>query len=102
MSNIKYFNEKIGLQFNYTPLAVEQNNHATKIVNIYIINDLDYWPKLPLRSFTLNNRLFGAINIVKDGDKEKYVYGTYGMAFNEKGLWSLNDGFARNAIIFRG
>ena len=68
----------------------------------HIINDLDYWPKLPLRSFTLKNRLFGAINIVKDGDKEKYVYGTYGMAFNEKGLWTLNDGFARNAIIFRG
>ena len=64
---------------------MEQNNYATKIVNAYIIYDLDYWPKIPPRSFTLKNRLFGAINIVKDGDKENYVYGTYGIAFNRKG-----------------
>ena len=68
----------------------------------HIINDLDYWQKILLRSFTSKNRLSGAINIVKDVDKEKYVYGTYGIGFNEKGLWSFNDDFARNVIIFRG
>ena len=47
------FGEKIALQPNYTLLAVEQNNYATKIVNICIVYDLDNWPKNPLRKFTL-------------------------------------------------
>ena len=46
----------------------------TKIVNVYFAYDLDAWPKVPLRSFTLKYCLFGATNIVKNSDKEKYVY----------------------------
>ena len=36
------------MQFNKTPLVVEQNNYATKIVNGYIVYDLDNWPKFCL------------------------------------------------------
>ena len=32
---------KIGIRFDKDPLAVEQNNYLRKIVNFYIINDLD-------------------------------------------------------------
>ena len=46
------------------PLAVEQSNYLTKIVNVYIVCDLDNWPKNPLRNFTLKNCLIGATNIV--------------------------------------
>ena len=53
LPNIKYFNKKIALQFNYTPLVAEQNDHASKIVNVYIVYDLDFSPKIPLRNFTL-------------------------------------------------
>ena len=34
LPNIKYFRNKIGIQFHRTPLVIEQNNKATKIVNI--------------------------------------------------------------------
>ena len=44
--------------------------------------------------------MFGATNIVKDGDKEKYVYSGYGIAFGGKGEWSFENDLARNAIIF--
>ena len=57
--------------------------------------DLDVWPKIPPRNFTLKNCLFGGINIVKDCDKEKYVYGVY-----RKGEWSFGNDYARNFIIF--
>ena len=31
---------------------------------------------------------------------KKYVHGGYGIAFHVESLWSLNDDFARNVIIF--
>ena len=43
--------------------------------------------------------LFGTI-IVKNSDKEKYVYSGYGITFDSTGLWSFNNDIARNVIIF--
>ena len=37
----KYFRKKIGIQFNSTPLVIEQNIYTTKIVNVYIVYDLE-------------------------------------------------------------
>ena len=51
------FVPKIAIEFNNTPLATEQSNYV-KIVNAYIVYDLDNWPKVPLRNFTLKNCLF--------------------------------------------
>ena len=41
LSNIKYFRKKIGIQFSSTPLVIEQNIYTTKIVNVYIVYDLE-------------------------------------------------------------
>ena len=57
-------------------------------------------PKKLLRNFTLENGFFGSTNIVRDNDKEKYVYSGYGIAFDGKCSWSFNNDFARNVIIF--
>ena len=43
--------------------------------------------------------MFGETNLVKNSDKEKYVYDSYGIAFIGKGEWSFGNGFTRNAII---
>ena len=48
--NIKYFTKRMGIQFNNIPLVVEQSNHTTEIVNVYIVYDLDNWPNVPLRN----------------------------------------------------
>ena len=63
--SIKYFKYKIGIQFNNTPLVAEQNNYASKIVNVYIRYDLDYLLKIQLINFTLKNCLFQATNSKK-------------------------------------
>ena len=57
LPKIKYFKHEIGILFNYTPLVAGQINCKTKIVNVYIVYDLDNWPKNPLRNFTLKNCL---------------------------------------------
>ena len=46
---------KIGIKCDNNILAAKYNNHASKIVNAYIVFDLGIWSKLPLNSFTLKN-----------------------------------------------
>ena len=58
MKSIELSEYQIGIKFNKDPLAVEKN-YLTKIVNVYTAYDLDTWPKIPLRNFTLKNVLFG-------------------------------------------
>ena len=53
------------IKFDKDPLAVEQYNYLTKIVNVYTVYDLDTWPKSPTNNFKFKNCLFGATNIVK-------------------------------------
>ena len=48
----------MGIKIYKDLLALEQNNYLTKIVNVYIVYDLDASPKHPLRSVTLKNCLF--------------------------------------------
>ena len=43
--------------------------------------------------------LLGATNIVKDRDKNKWVYSGYGITFDCAGLWGFSNEFARNVII---
>ena len=72
----------------------------TKIVNIYIVYNLDAWPRNPTNNFKFKNCLFGATNVVKNSDKEKYVYRGYGITFDSGSSWSFDDEFARNVVIF--
>ena len=90
----------MGIKFDKISLAVEKNNYLSKIVNIYFAYDFDAWPKVRLRNFTLKNCFFGATNIVKNIDKEKYVYSGYGIAFDGKIEWSFGNDYTRNVMIF--
>ena len=55
---------RIGIKFDKFPLAVEQNNYFTKMVNVCIVYNLDAWQKMPAYNFKFENFLFGATNIV--------------------------------------
>ena len=41
----------MGIASDKDPLAVEQNNYTTKVVNVYIVCDLDAWPGNPINNF---------------------------------------------------
>ena len=53
------------IKFDKDPLAVEQNNYLTKIVNVYIVYHLVTWPRNPINDFKFKNCLFEATNTVK-------------------------------------
>ena len=72
----------MGIKFDTDLLAVEQSNHLTRIVNVYIVYDLDAWPRNPTNNLKFKNCLFGATSIVKNSDEEKYVYSGYGVTFD--------------------
>ena len=88
------------IKFDKDPLSVEQNNYLNKIGNVYIVYYLDLCPKNPTNNFKFKNYLFGATSIVKNSEKEKYVYGGYGITFDSAGLWSFDNDIARNVINF--
>ena len=55
------------------PLTAEQNNYLSKIVNAYIVHDLDAWPRKLTNNFKFKNCLFVGTSLVKNSNKEKYV-----------------------------
>ena len=52
---MKLSSYKVKIKFDKGPLILEQNNYAAKIVNAYIVSDLDSWSNNPLRNFTLKS-----------------------------------------------
>ena len=43
------------IKFDKNPLAVEQNNYANNFVNVYIVYDLDAWPRNLTNNFKFKN-----------------------------------------------
>ena len=90
------------MPFNNIPLVLKQNTYAIKIVNAYIVYDLDSWSKISLKKHsTLKNCFFGATNMAKNSDKSRQMYNDYGTAFDGKGEWNFGNDSARNVVIFR-
>ena len=100
MHSIKLSEYRIGIKFDKDHFAVEQNNYLTKILNVYIVYDSDDWPRNPTNNFKFKNCLFRALNIVKNIDKEKYIYSGYRITFDSAGSWNFGNGFAKNVVIF--
>ena len=70
MHSITLSEYRMGMKFDKDPLAVEQNNYLSKILNVYTVYDLDAWPRYPTNNSKFNNCLFGATGIVKNSDKK--------------------------------
>ena len=51
MNSIKLSGYRMGIIFDKDPLAVEKNNYLTKIINVYIVYELNTWPKNPTNNF---------------------------------------------------
>ena len=72
------------------------------MVNSYIAIKINLWSHLQGDDFALGNSLFGAVNLTKNSDPDKYSYFGYGKGFNARGSFSLSagSGFGKNVTIF--
>ena len=100
LNSAKLSGYRTEIKFDNSALVEEQNNYASKNVNVYIVYDLHTWSKNPLKNFALKNWLFGASNIVKNNVEEKFVYSGYEIASDGAGEWSSNNKFDKNVMIF--
>ena len=66
LHSIKLFGYRSRIQLDNSVLVAEQQNFATKIINAYIVCNLDNWPKIPFSNFKLKNFFFSVTNIIKN------------------------------------
>ena len=96
----------IGNHFQQNKVIIPNNNNA---INIYCVYQLDSIPSSRDTSFTIQNALFGAMQITKNAsDSDKNNYKGYGICFDERsqfghtitenGVTYTSNG--RNVLIF--
>ena len=94
-----------GNHFQQNKVIIRNNNNA---INSYCVYKLDPIASSRDTCFTIQNALFGAMEITKNTDTSKYNYKGYGICFDEGFTFShriTERGFThttlgRNAIIF--
>ena len=72
LQSTKISGYRMRIKFDKDSLAVEQDNYLTKIVNVYVVYDLEAWARNPTNNFKFKNCLFVATNIVRNSYTEKY------------------------------
>ena len=76
-------------------------NFNNDIINIYCVYKLDPISSSGDNTFTVQNALFGSMQITKNADTSKYKYKGYGICFDEGGMFSIgNINNGRNVLIF--
>ena len=85
--------------FQQNKVIIPNNNN---VINIYCVYQIEPVSSSRDDTFTVQNALFGVMQITKNSDTSKYKYKGYGICFDEGGLFSLgNINNGRNVIIFR-
>ena len=94
-----------GNYFKQNRTRIPNNNNA---INIYCVYKLDPIASSRDTTFTIQNALFGAMQITKKADTSKYDYNGYGICFDERSQFShtITEGGrahttnGRNVLIF--
>ena len=99
-----------GSHFQKNNILTSNNDHVINknVINIYIVYKLDPIASSRDTTFTIQNALFGTMQITKNTDTSKYDYKGYGICFDERSEFDhiiTEGGFAhttdaRNVLIF--
>ena len=99
---LSYYGTKTRAKFTGSCLKQDKVkfNHK-KVVNIYIVYELNKIAVIGNNFPTLQNALFGAITLTKNADIDKYGYSGYRIGFDKRSSFSFPDGgFCQNVLIF--
>ena len=69
-------------------------NYATKVVNDYVVYDLNHWPQSPLKKFVVKNCLLGVTDVIK-----KMIKVTMFMASMEQHLMEQAHGVLVRTVL---
>ena len=87
-----------GNRFEQNKVIISNNNN---VINMYCVYELQPVTASRDDTFTIQNALFGAMEITKNADTAKYAYEGYCICFDEGGTFSKgNISNGRNMLIF--
>ena len=93
---------KIRVKFSGSCLKQDKITYTHgKIVNIYIVYEINKKDNTIISDPTLENCLFGAVTLTKNVNIDRYGYSGYGIGFDRKGSFSFSGGaYGLNILIF--
>ena len=100
MSNLA--NGRVILKFSNSVLVQKSSSswYTNFISNLYIVYQLNKWPRNPSNNFPVKICLFGTVKLVRNRVKSKFTYNVREIAFDGKGLWSFGNELARDVVVF--
>ena len=98
---LNYYGNKVRVKFTGSCLQQSTISYThSNIVNIYIVYELGASTSHNIDP-TLKNCLFGAVNLTKNADIDKYKYSGYEIGFDRRSNFSFpSGGFGQNILIF--
>ena len=83
--SLNYVGTKIRVKFSGSCLKQDKVTYThRKIVNIYIVYEINKKDNTIISDPTLENCLFGAVTLTKHANIDKYGYSGYGIGFDRK------------------
>ena len=100
--SLNYLGTKIRVRFSGSCLKQDKITYTHgKIVNIYIVYEINKKDNTIISDPTLENCLFGAVTLTKNVNIDKYGYSGYGIGFDGRSSFLFpGGGFDQNVIIF--
>ena len=94
---------KIRVRFNGSCLEQDKITYTHgKVVNIYIVYEINTKNNTIISDPTLKNCLFGAVNLTKNVNIDRYGYSGYGIWLDRKGSFSFSGGGYRQKVLSFG
>ena len=100
--SLNYLGTNIRVKFGGSCLKQDKVTYTYgKIVNIYIVYEINKKDNTIISDPTIENCLFGAVTLTKHVNIDKYGYSGNGIGFDRKGSFSFsNGGYGQNVTIF--
>ena len=95
-------NCRANLKFNNTVFAQKHSSslYSSLILNLYIVFELNNWPHNFINNFPLKSCLSDTVKLVRNANKNKFIYNGRRIVFDGEVSVSFGNNFAGNIIIF--
>ena len=101
LSDINANNDDVYVYLSGNHFKQDIPSFTNDIINIYCVYKLDSISSKRDNTLTVQNALFGSMQITKNDDTSKYKYKGYGICFDEGGTFGIgNITNGRNVLIF--
>ena len=81
-------------------MVIKVYGHSIYTQHVYIVYELDTWPRNPTNIFPLKSCLFDTVKLVRNAIKSEFIDNGSGIAFGGEFSCSFDNDLGRNVVIF--